>query len=268
MTKTALGWLLQTPGALEALANPSCGWLYTCNAERFSAIPSSPIAYWASKSMFSAFECMPPLKDVAFAGKGVVTGDDNRFLKMWHEVGRDSFSEFAPFNETKWKPCNKGGQFRRWYGNNDYVINWGKDGSELKNHCWPDGRQRSSLRNSGYMFVSAITWTYISTGKPCFRYYPDGFAFVGVGPGVFPKNRRCLLKMLAFLNSTVFEVLTSLAGGSTISLESGEVERVPFCQVGDEEGKIEAMVDENVRFAKDDWNAFETSWNFAKHPLI
>ena len=254
--------------ALEALANPDCGWFYRTDASGFESIPGSPIAYWASKAVLKTFKTSLRIGSIAFAGKGVVTGNDARFLRLWYEIAKDNFSEFASFGFSKWKPCNKGGQFRRWFGNNDYVINWGKDGIELKEHCWPDGRQRSSMRNSQYMFRSAITWTYITSGKPCFRYYPEGYAFVGVGPGVFPKNNDELLLLLAFLNSSVFFNLSSICGGSTISLESGEVERAPYKSPAAHDLRIKAIAHENVVLSENDWDSFEISWNFCKHPLI
>ena len=253
---------------LEALANPDCGWFYRTDASGFESIPGSPIAYWASKAVLKTFKTSLRIGSIAFAGKGVVTGNDARFLRLWYEIAKDNFSEFASFGFSKWKPCNKGGQFRRWFGNNDYVINWGKDGIELKEHCWPDGRQRSSMRNSQYMFRSAITWTYITSGKPCFRYYPEGYAFVGVGPGVFPKNNDELLLLLAFLNSSVFFNLSSICGGSTISLESGEVERAPYKSPAAHDLRIKAIAHENVVLSENDWDSFEISWNFCKHPLI
>ena len=253
---------------MEALANPDCGWFYRADASGFEAIPGSPIAYWASEVVLKTFKTSLRIGSMAFAGKGVVTGNDARFLRLWYEIAKDNFSEFASFGLSKWKPCNKGGQFRRWFGNNDYVINWGNDGVELKEHCWPDGRQRSSMRNSQYMFKSAITWTYITSGKPCFRYYPEGYAFVGVGPGVFPNNNDELLLLLAFLNSSVFFYLSSICGGSTISLESGEVERAPYKSPAAHDLRIKAIAHENVVLSENDWDSFEISWNFCKHPLI
>ena len=198
------------------------------STDNFSKIPGSPVAYWVSEAMLSIFAECDRMGAFAEGRKGLVTGNDDLYLKLWHEVCMDNFSVFGGYDNTKWKPCNKGGNYRKWYGNNDYIVNWGTEGKELANHRWPDGRQRSSLRNSSYFFKEGLTWTYITSGTKCFRYYPEGFAFAGTGPGLFPKNNVNLWYILAYTNSIVFDRLLKLIGSSTISLESGEVERAPI----------------------------------------
>ena len=198
------------------------------STDSFSKIPGSPVAYWVSEAMLSIFAECDRMGAFAEGRKGLVTGNDDLYLKLWHEVCMDNFSVFGGYDNTKWKPCNKGGNYRKWYGNNDYIVNWGTEGKELANHRWPDGRQRSSLRNSSYFFKEGLTWTYITSGTKCFRYYPEGFAFAGTGPGLFPKINVNLWYILAYTNSIVFDRLLKLIGSSTISLESGEVERAPI----------------------------------------
>lgn len=241
---------------------------YISKQENFSKIPGSPIAYWASKSILDIFDKNSTIGQFADARKGLVTGNDNLYLKLWFEVNRYNFSVFNDFELTKWKPCNKGGNFRKWYGNNDFVVNWGINGEELSNHKWPDGRQRSSLRNSSYFFKQGITWTYISSGKKCFRYYPQGFAFAGAGPGLFVKNEKNILYMLAYTNSIVFDNLLRMIGSSTISLESGEVEKAPVYYSENDNKKINDLSKKNIGISKLDWDSFETSWDFKIHPLV
>lgn len=235
--------------------------------DNYGKIPGSPISYWTSQAVLGIFEKGLHIGQIADGRKGLVTGNDNRFLRLWNEVQSANFSEIGGFVDTKWKPCNKGGDFRKWYGNNAYVVNWGNNGEELANHRWPDGKQRSSLRNSSYFFKEAITWTYITSGANCFRYYPDGFAFAGVGPGLFVHDKMNIWSVLGYANSSVFAKLLQMIGASTISLESGEVERAPIIMPPDHT-LIDTIVKENVSISKSDWDSFEISWNYKTHPLI
>ena len=238
------------------------------SAANFSKIPGSPIAYWVSEAMLLVFKNGKPMVEYAVGRKGLVTGNDGLYLKLWFEVDKHNFSVFNGFKNTKWKPCNKGGNYRKWFGNNDFIVNWGNAGEELADHRWPDGRQRSSLRNSSYFFKEAITWTYITSGTKCFRYYPNGFAFAGVGPGLFPRSQADLMILLGYTNSSVFDGLLKLIGSSTISLESGEVERAPVIMDDANRPEISIYVKENINLCKTDWDAYETSWDFKRHPLI
>ena len=241
---------------------------YSADQSNFSKIPGSPVAYWVSEAMLSIFAECDRMGAFAEGRKGLVTGNDDLYLKLWHEVCMDNFSVFGGYDNTKWKPCNKGGNYRKWYGNNDYIVNWGTEGKELANHRWPDGRQRSSLRNSSYFFKEGLTWTYITSGTKCFRYYPEGFAFAGTGPGLFPKNNVNLWYILAYTNSIVFDRLLKLIGSSTISLESGEVERAPIRIESQKLPEINKLAKSNTTLAKTDWDSFETSWDFVTHPFI
>lgn len=238
------------------------------STDNFSKIPGSAVAYWVSEAMLSIFAECDRMGAFAEGRKGLVTGNDDLYLKLWHEVCMDNFSVFGGYDNTKWKPCNKGGNYRKWYGNNDYIVNWGTEGKELANHRWPDGRQRSSLRNSSYFFKEGLTWTYITSGTKCFRYYPEGFAFAGTGPGLFPKNNVNLWYILAYTNSIVFDRLLKLIGSSTISLESGEVERAPIRIESQKLPEINKLAKSNTTLAKTDWDSFETSWDFVTHPFI
>ena len=241
---------------------------YEADQSNFLKIPGSPVAYWVSEAMLSIFAECDRMGAFAEGRKGLVTGNDDLYLKLWHEVCMDNFSVFGGYDNTKWKPCNKGGNYRKWYGNNDYIVNWGTEGKELANHRWPDGRQRSSLRNSSYFFKEGLTWTYITSGRKCFRYYPEGFAFAGTGPGLFPKNNVNLWYILAYTNSIVFDRLLKLIGSSTISLESGEVERAPIRIESQKLPEINKLAKSNTTLAKTDWDSFETSWDFVTHPFI
>ena len=241
---------------------------YITTQDNYKKIPGNPIAYWISEAMLKVFSSKISIGDIADARKGLVTGNDNVYLKLWPEVASNNFSIFSGFENTKWKPCNKGGNFRKWYGNNDYVVNWGIDGTDLSNHRWEDGRQRSSLRNSSYFFKEGITWTYITSGRRCFRYYGSGYAFSGAGPGLFVHDSKYLWYLLAYTNSKVFDSLLKIAGASTISLESGELERAPIYLNDENIELITELTKENISISKEEWDSYEWSWDFNKHPLI
>lgn len=155
----------QAPRVLEALADPGCGWFFQRDASAFGAIPGSPIAYWASKGVTNAFESFAPLKDAACPRSGLTTGDNDRFLRFWWECSlseecldadcRDAFVQHG----SRWAPCNKGGEYRKWYGNREYVVNWAADGMEMKTA----GLNATTYRNASYYFNEGLTWSSISS---------------------------------------------------------------------------------------------------------
>ncbi|HAV2283782.1 TPA: SAM-dependent methyltransferase, partial [Enterobacter cloacae] len=216
------GAINQGPKTLEAIKNRNCGWLYNAKASNFKEIPESPIAYWAKKEYFDAFSLNESLGSCANIGKGLDTGDNNRFLRLWHEVNIQS---------NKWVICQKGGSFRKWYGNHDYVINWEGNGSVLKS--FPG----SNLRNAHNYFKQGITWTRVSSGDPAFRFFPEGQIFESTGPCLFLDNNKDQeLMVLGYLNSElVNEFLKIIA--PTLDFQSGHVSRLPFKSSSDEQIK-------------------------------
>lgn len=180
---------LQKPKTLEAIQNPDCGYFYRADATTFHDIPGSPIAYWASEAMHDAFLNKPLLGTIANPKQGIKTGDNARFLRMWFEVKQDNCSIW---NGTKWFPCNKGGDFRLWYGNNDYLLNWEKDGFEIKHFTDEKGRLRSRPQNLSYFFKKGLTYTNISSGRFGVRYCSDIFTFDAAGSMIFLENENGL----------------------------------------------------------------------------
>lgn len=254
---------------LEAIKNSNVDYRYTTYSKDFHSIPGSPIAYWASDRVREIFREEKTIKDIGDAKKGLVTGDDSKYLRLWMEINKAKFSIFNNNLDTKWKPLNKGGGFRKWYGNNEYVVNWGENGNELASHKWPDGRQRSSLRNSQYFFREGITWTYITSNVSSFRFYPKGYTFAGVGPGLFVSKDK-QMELLSYANSKIFSYFVSFIGASTITLESGEVEKTPviLSNIDEIRQRINDFTEESISISKDDWDSFETSWDFQEHPLL
>ncbi len=257
-----VGASVQAPKALEAIRNPDCGWFYRRDAETFRQIPGAPIAYWASDGLFDAFEAGPLAKKVPVK-KGLDTGDNDRFLRYWHEVdfskfgiGYDSARSFLQ-SGSKWAPHDKGGDFRKWYGNNDWIINWGFDGMELK-------ASSANLRSPQFYFQRAITWSALSSGRPGFRLSDQGALSNTAGSSMFPEEKD-MSSVLAYMNSSVvLKALELLA--PTLNYSAGPVGSVPL--MPDNIDRCPEISDMCVSISKGDWDSSETSWNFKRHPLV
>lgn len=257
-----VGASVQAPKALEAIKNPDCGWFYRRDAETFRQIPGAPIAYWASDGLFDAFEAGPLAKKVPVK-KGLDTGDNDRFLRYWHEVdfskfgiGYDSARSFLQ-SGSKWAPHDKGGDFRKWYGNNDWIINWGFDGMELK-------ASSANLRSPQFYFQRAITWSALSSGRPGFRLSDQGALSNTAGSSMFPEEKD-MSSVLAYMNSSVaLKALELLA--PTLNYSAGPVGSVPL--MPDNIDRCPEISDMCVSISKGDWDSSETSWNFKRHPLV
>ena len=261
----------QEPRALEALANPECGWFYRVNANKFKVIPGSPIDYWATDSAFKSFNEQQFLNEKIDARVGLITGDGNRFLRLWHEVGRSkiSFENKKGSTQTlKWVPYTKGGEFRLWYGNFDYVVNWERDGWEMKNDNYDGARVRAHNFNGPQSFKEGITWISISSSRFHCRYVPKGFLFDAAGPLCEVLDETLLAFMLGLLSSSTFAYFMQLMN-PTMNFPPGYLGAVPFIQPADaEKENVSKLVKGNVELSKQDWNSFETSWDYARHPLI
>ena len=235
-------------------------------ATNFSKIPGSPVAYWVSANTISAFE-QGILADYADTKQGFATGDNNRFLRLWHEVawskvgiGYDT-NEAAKGSRKKWFPANKGGSYRRWYGNNYYVANWENDGQEMKAF---DG---SVIRNPQYYFRQGITWSSLSSAGVSMRFSPKGFLFESKGSMCYFKNDDNLTYILALMNTKVVdEMLLILA--PTLDYHEGPMSKVPTVIDADKKEVVGDISKNNIAIAKDNWDSCETSWDFKRNPLV
>lgn len=226
--------------------------------DKFSKIPGVPVAYWLSDAYLKTFDAKP-VGHYAEPRQGFATGDNGRFLRFWHEVSSDKFSPYSGMEYAKWYPCNKGGSYRKWFGNNDYVVNYENNGFELK------GFSGSVIRNPSYYFKKGLTWSTLSNAAISFRYSPEGFLFESKGSVCFMRDNRHLNYLFGLLNSKIcMELLAVLS--PTIDYHEGPVSRVPC--IYQENQRIDALVGKNIEVAKNDWDAFETSWDFTVHPLI
>ncbi|AXF55596.1 BREX-1 system adenine-specific DNA-methyltransferase PglX [Salicibibacter kimchii] len=234
----------------------------------FRDISGSPIAYWATDQVRKIFRESSKLADLAEPRVGLQTGNNDRFLRLWHEVdvnkigfGMNSRTE-AENSNMKWFPYNKGGSYRKWYGNMDYVVNWENDGQEIRNFTDDSGKQRSVVRNPSYYFQEGITWSDVTSGGISMRYRPQGSIHDVTGMTMFMQDLE-INNLLGLLNSKVIFELIQLINPS-MHFQIGNVRNLPI-KVKRNEGKN--LIEQNIYISKNDWDSFETSWDFQQHPL-
>ncbi|MGN8740923.1 BREX-1 system adenine-specific DNA-methyltransferase PglX [Collinsella sp. HCP3S3_B8] len=253
--------------ALEAIQNPDCGWFYRRDAETFKQIPGTPIAYWASEVTYEAFSANEKIREHAWGCNGMTTGENDRFLRLWFEVGSRS-SEYCSSSAAEakrsgatWFPYNKGGDFRKWYGNEEWVIDWKDDGKRARDygHLVP--------RSQKYMFLPEITWSKISSGKAAFRYKDKGHLFDVAGLCLFPNEGKADLSLLAFCNSSVAQSFLSFLC-PTLNFEVGGVCSMPFVDLNSARGEVDRLASDCISDSLTDYNSFEISCDFKRHPLV
>lgn len=238
---------------------------YEVSQSNFSKIPGSPVAYWASENLINIFSENNQLGQVAPTKKGLDTGNNDRFLRFWHEIDFTSlglhFTSSESFSNKlmKWAPHDKGGDYRRWYGNNDWVINWENNGDELR-------YSSANLRNKNYYFKLAITWGSLSSGKINFRLSDYGSISNTAGSSVYPKEEDCMY-LLGLLNTKVTQYSVDMVS-PTINYSAGPVSEIPIIFSQEKGSVAQEIAGSNVRISKSDWDSFETSWDFQRHPLI
>lgn len=249
---------------LEAIENPSSNYRYEFDKEDFKYIEGMPIAYWGTERIKEVFKESKSLNMIAEPKQGLATGDNDRFLKLWHEVddnkfGRNINRDIFIQKGYKWAPCNKGGAFRRWYGNNFYVVDWFEDGKEIKKF------KGSVIRNERYYFNEGLTWSTLTSALLSMRYSPKGNIFETKGSVLFPLNPDDIWYLLGMLNSKIITNLIKMIS-PTIDYHEGPLGKLP---VKIEKNRIvEKLVNENVFISKSDWDSFENSWDFKVHPLL
>lgn len=240
---------------------------YIADSDNFAKIPGSPVAYWAN-AVIKNFSQMPQLKNFVDARIGMVTGDNDRFFRKWYETIFSDIEFYAEPDKDpkkrKWYPLQKGGEFRRWYGDTEYVVNWANDGYELKTNLL-NGRVKSHNYNGKQQFKRGITWSSISSYAFACRYTPAGFTFDAAGPLCEVLNSDKLFNVLGLLNSKVVKYILDIIN-PTINFHPGYLEVLPFSNINDI--KIDNIVTKNIAISREDWDAFETSWDFKRHPLI
>lgn len=251
---------------LEAIRNPDCGWFYRRDADTFKQIPGTPIAYWASDALLDAFGNAKQLSEYGKPRQGLATGENARFVREWWEVdGCKRIYSCGSIQESiesacKWFPYNKGGDFRKWYGNNECVINWESNGHLVREFAG------SVIRNPDCFFMPSITWSKISSGSIAFRFKPAGHIFDVAGTSVF-SDEESLKYLQGACNSSVIMRVASMLS-PTLNFEVGQIAIYPIIQNEEQEPLVNDMVDSCRELSKTDWDSFETSWDFKHNPLV
>ena len=236
----------------------------------FSKIPGCPIAYWASEKIVKAFD-YKNIGEIAKPRPGLQTGYNDRFLRLWYEVNTYKIKydnvgvERTIGSSKKWYPYNKGGEYRKWYGNNDFIVNWENDGYEIKHFFDEKGKLRSRPQNTQFYFKECISWSLISSGKIAFRYKDIGQIFDINGMSCFALNN--LFYLLGLCNTNVIEAYLKILS-STMAFQAGEISNIPVIIDKTDLKLVESLVENNIELSKFDWDSFETSWDFQKHPML
>lgn len=233
--------------AIQAIKNLETPYRYSIDQNDLKEIPGFPISYWATGNVINTFSNSIQLMKLGESKKGLDTSDNEKYLRKWFEVRYDSINK-------KWFPLSKGGKFRKWYGNQEYLINWEENGKDLKINS------KSNIRNEKFYFKEMISWSDLTSGDFGARYYPEGFIFEATGPSFFTND---ILSILGFMNSNTFNYLAQFTM-STMHYTNGGVAKMPVIPFSLDS----TIVQENINIAKKEWDSFETSWDFIKHPLM
>ena len=245
---------------------------YSIQQENYFKIPGEPIAYWITSNLLNVFESSRSMGDISDLKQGLATGENERFMRNWFEISNENLSletkncKETLTNNKKWYPYNKGGESRKWYGNFDYVVNWENDGNEIRNFYDKKGKLRSRPQNVNFYFNESFTWSLTNASHFALRYRPRGSIFDINGMSMFPIEKGLnRFYYLGLMNSNVIAKIMSIIN-PTISNQAGDIARIPVIIKYDE--RINEIVQKNIELCKSDWDSFETSWDFVKHPLI
>ena len=254
------GMNVQKQKVLEALASPKCNYFYETKTEMFSGIPAKPIAYWINQIVADSFVDYKRLGDYAEIVSGMTTGNNDKYMRDWKEVSFEHIAlnkkslDEVDLSQTYWFPYNKGGAFRRWYGNNDYVVNWSKS------HEF--NRAKTTMT---YLYLKrCITWSDITSAIFSARACEHGFFFDVKGSCAFPDDKT-YYPLIALLNSKIAMMYIKVLN-PTITTQVGDLQRIPFNPAAYDDSIVEAAK-RRIALGKADWDSFETSWDFEKHPL-
>ena len=240
---------------------------FVTDKENYDVIPGKIIAYWLSDALVNDFRRGTPLGEIAFPRQGLATSNNDKYLRLWFEVGNDNLNTKAVSTSDakksgkRWYPHCKGGGYRKWYGNRDYVIDWKDDGKHLRND------NKAVIRNPDYYFLDGFSYSDVSTGDYALRYYGNGFVFDSAGPMIFLSGNNHMdydnAKLLALMNTSVVnKILTFLC--PTIHYTQSAVAKIPLFEIS---APCDAAL-KNVDLSREDWDSYETSWDFKRNPLV
>ena len=259
----------------ESVKNSDCGWLFRASASDFRKIPGSPIAYWVSNKLVGLFNSGSRLGDIAQIKAGMATSDNDRFLRFWNEVSRKKIGfDVVSTKETvdvytKWYPYNKGGSFRKWAGNNDYVVNWDNDGEDVKKWVVSNPKDPNTTHwsrrivNTEIFFRECFTWSDVGAEFPSFRYLKIGFVIGNRGPAIIQEHLN--RSVLGYLNGKIPRLILNLLN-PTLTFNVGNIADIVFSQKV--QADVSSQVSKCIGLARYDWDSYETSWDFTSLPLL
>ncbi|HFJ9377290.1 BREX-1 system adenine-specific DNA-methyltransferase PglX [Bacillus paranthracis] len=246
---------------------------YIISQKIFNKLPGRTLSYWVSERLIDIFTLDSKVSDIADPKVGLQTGDNNLFLRLWYET-KSSKIHFGSKNAydaenmgLTWFPYSKGGGFRRWYGNNEYVVNWYKNGEEIRNFKDSKGKLRSRPQNKEYYFREGITWSDISTGLFSVRFLPIGFIFDTTGKSMFANGSEENILMLGFTNSKVFQYILDISC-TGMHYNNGIIAKLPIIINPEIQRRTNLIIENNIAISRLDWDSFETSWDFKQHPFV
>ena len=247
----------------QSIKNPNVEYRYSTLTQSFNQIPSNPIAFWASESILNIFSNSKLLGDMIPVKKGMDTGNNSLFLRYWYEVNNDLIGlnlengKDTIKNNKKWIPYDKGGAYRKWFGNNEYVIDWSNNGYDLKH-------SKANLRSKHLYFKKSITWSALTSSKTSFRYSKYNSIFDSSGSSMFPDQNN-IFYYLGLSNTKLINKFLEIIN-PTLNYGSGSVSKIPV-KFNESKFNKEIVID-NINISKRDWDSFETSWDFRKHPIL
>ena len=244
----------------------SCENRYTADQSNFLKIPGSPVAYWVSEALIRSF-IEKKIDMYGSTNNGFTTGDNERFLRVWSEVQYnkicfDAISRnYAQESQKRWFPYNKGGAFRKWYGNNEYILNWFDDGADVKayGHLVP--------RSLKYQFMKSISWSKISSSVASFKVKDTGTMFDVAGLSLFPADNKNFYYLLALCNSSYAQKCLDFLS-PTLNYETGHIASIPVIIDAIQHNVVDSLTIKCVQLSKTDWDSYETSWDFKRSPLV
>lgn len=262
-----VGAAKQAPKALEAIKNPDCGWFYRRDADTFKQIPGTPIAYWSSDALFDAFVAASPLNGIGRSSKGIITGNNSLFIRQWWECSLDDIcldadSADALFSGKRWFPCTKGGQFRKWYGNVDSVVDWRDNGAAAFESALKLGNHVQNYSDQ-LKFQPAFTWSAITSSVPSFRYANHCLSEHAGMCEFVPTN--LVYQLMGLVNSSVGTAYFGLVS-PTLNVNAGDLDKFPVLL--NSSVPTSKYAEQSVFLSRNDWDSFETSWDFRCHPLL
>ena len=250
------GMEIQKQKVLEAITNKNCNYFYEAEQSDFLKIPGCPIAYWVTEEGFLAFS-NSKVVDHYVVRNGISTGDNEKYLRLWYEVSAA---------KDYWKPCNKGGSYRKWYGNNEYYVYWKDNGHEIKTTLDEKGRIKARLGGIEYSFSKGIEMSRITSGSLSFRISNGGFIYESSTNDIYQIDDEYPLNwLLGYCNSKVVDYFLNLMN-PTINIMPEDIRKLPCKKI--ESHSLDGIVNSNIDSSKKDWDSFETSWDFKRHPLI